>query len=244
MSNNQDLLKGMQLEIGEHTHPNDGMCAMELVSWLAGEKFSCSPDCVSFTIRQVFQVFNDNLPKRARARLLDYLPRIVGTAYGEVEAEAERLDFMVWFMIRDCIPTTLHQFAHRLEIREQFDRFKESETVDLAKENFLAVMTSIRSQVADEYMGNKLFNIQNLGMSVFRNYSDEFMVNYTPGEVASIIVDCQFIWRDGWEMPFRCIEGLVQVEPVTDGFSDTPEHLFHMARKMLGAPELHHLETV
>lgn len=73
-------IEKMKLATGAHKRVEDGACAMELVSWIAGEPFSDHPNCVSFVIGAFVRRFNDRLNDEDRQKLKPYLPRIIGTA--------------------------------------------------------------------------------------------------------------------------------------------------------------------
>ena len=56
---------------------------MEAAAWLAGEKHSATPECVSFAIVRFLSIWNDHLQQQDRDHLLKpLLPRILGTAPG------------------------------------------------------------------------------------------------------------------------------------------------------------------
>jgi hypothetical protein len=65
---------------GAHATPDDGRCAMEWVSYLAGEPHSDQPACVSPALRAFCVSLNDNLAGERRQRLRPYLTRTIGTA--------------------------------------------------------------------------------------------------------------------------------------------------------------------
>jgi hypothetical protein len=68
------------LSHGRHATPPDGMCAMEWVSYLAGEPHGDQPACVSPVLRAFCTTLNDGLQRAQRQRLLPYLTRAIGTA--------------------------------------------------------------------------------------------------------------------------------------------------------------------
>jgi hypothetical protein len=75
---------------GSHRTRADGMCAMEMVAWLAGEPHSDGPSCTCPVIAAFVRAFNDFLPDAdARDRWLRrLLPRLIHTvASREVERE-------------------------------------------------------------------------------------------------------------------------------------------------------------
>lgn len=68
------------LAYGTHASPQDGRCAMEWVSYLAGEPHSDQPTCVSPVLRAMCIALNDGLDQEPRQRLRPYLARTIGTA--------------------------------------------------------------------------------------------------------------------------------------------------------------------
>jgi hypothetical protein len=65
---------------GTHASPDDGRCAMEWVSYLAGEPHGDHPRCVSPVLRAFCTTLNDTLENEPRQRLRPYLARTIGTA--------------------------------------------------------------------------------------------------------------------------------------------------------------------
>jgi len=93
------------LSCGTHATPAEGRCAMEWVSYLAGEPHSDSPSCVSPVLRALCISLNDGLPDVARQRLRPYLARTIGTA-GDGLDEARAWLAMDW-LIRTYAPRWL-----------------------------------------------------------------------------------------------------------------------------------------
>jgi hypothetical protein len=92
-------LKYQKLSRGKHA-PSDGkMCMMEAVSFLAGEKFTDHPECVSPVIATFCRVWNDDLQQSDRNRLLLPLMRdVIGTrtTYADEEIRSDMaLDWLV-----------------------------------------------------------------------------------------------------------------------------------------------------
>ena len=99
------------LAYGTHATPDEGRCAMEWVSYIAGEPHSDEPACVSPAVRAFCTTFNDSLEEGPRQRLRPYLARTIGTA-------ADGLDEMrAWlamdWLIRMYTPTWLAAAGHR-----------------------------------------------------------------------------------------------------------------------------------
>ncbi|HEY4824525.1 MAG TPA: hypothetical protein VIH49_05700 [Solirubrobacteraceae bacterium] len=93
------------LAYGTHATPDDGRCAMEWVSHLAGEPHSDQPKCVSPALRAICIALNDGLEHEPRQRLRPYLTRTIGTAYDGLD-EARSWMAMDW-LIREYTPTWL-----------------------------------------------------------------------------------------------------------------------------------------
>jgi hypothetical protein len=68
------------LAYGTHPNPQDGRCAMEWVAYLAGERHSDQPRCVSPAVRALCVALNDGLDGGERQHLRPYLTRTIGTA--------------------------------------------------------------------------------------------------------------------------------------------------------------------
>jgi hypothetical protein len=79
----------LTLAHGSHLTPEQGMCVMEAVSYVAGEPFSDSPACVSPVIAAFLRSWNDGLPDDAtRTRLLaPLIPRVIGTRTTDADEE-------------------------------------------------------------------------------------------------------------------------------------------------------------
>lgn len=68
------------LAYGTHATPEQGRCAREWVSHLAGEPHSDEPACVSPALRALCIMLNDGLADVPRQRLRPCLARTIGTA--------------------------------------------------------------------------------------------------------------------------------------------------------------------
>ena len=74
-------LQTLTLGKGSHTTFENGVCALEAVAWLAGEKHSDRPSCACPVIAGVVRQWNDQLPDDERRNRLirPLLAKIVGT---------------------------------------------------------------------------------------------------------------------------------------------------------------------
>lgn len=93
------------LAFGTHATAEDGRCAMEWVSYLAGEPHGDDPVCVSPVLRAYCTSLNDSLADGPRQRLRPYLTRTIGTAQDGLDEERSWLA-MDW-LIRTYAPTWL-----------------------------------------------------------------------------------------------------------------------------------------
>jgi hypothetical protein len=93
------------LAYGTHANPDDGRCAMEWVSHLAGEPHSDQPRCVSSVLRAICIALNDGLEDAPRQRLRPYLARTIGTSDDGLDSARSWLA-MDW-LVRVYAPTWL-----------------------------------------------------------------------------------------------------------------------------------------
>ena len=93
------------LAYGTHATPDEGRCAMEWVSYLAGEPHGDEPACVSPVLRAFCITLNDSLEDAPRQRLRPYLARTIGTAEDGLD-EVRSWMAMDW-LIRSYAPAWL-----------------------------------------------------------------------------------------------------------------------------------------
>ncbi len=78
--NSDRLAQIITLAAGSHEKFSEGVCAMEAVAYVAGEKFSDHPKCACPVIGAYMRAWNDALPQADRDRLLlPLIPRLVGS---------------------------------------------------------------------------------------------------------------------------------------------------------------------
>ncbi len=73
-------LDDLTLQAGGHSSPEQGLCVMEAVAYMAGEKHSDMPQCVSPVLRAYGMRLNDSLPDDRRQALKQFVPALIGTA--------------------------------------------------------------------------------------------------------------------------------------------------------------------
>ena len=102
----QDL-PTISLSSGAHRSINDGACVMELVSYVAGEPWSDSPECTCPVIAVFLRSWNDALPDAERDALLrPLIPRLIGTK-GADALERRRAMMAADWLIRVHTPAWL-----------------------------------------------------------------------------------------------------------------------------------------
>lgn len=99
-------LDTLVLDEGSHSSPDEGMCVMEAVAFVAGEPFSDHPACASPTIGAFLRSWNDALDDDARQELKSYIPRLVGSASTK-KVEQRRAWLATDYLVRTCAPAFL-----------------------------------------------------------------------------------------------------------------------------------------
>lgn len=100
-----DRYAAITLAKGAHGNPGDGMCLMEAVAFLAGERFSDRPACVSPVLGEFGRSLNDLLPTPQRQELVALIPSLVGTA-GDGYDVGRGFMALDW-LARVCVPAYL-----------------------------------------------------------------------------------------------------------------------------------------
>jgi hypothetical protein len=102
----RELAEIVRLQQGRHRRPDDGVCAMELVAWMSGERHTDHPQSVSPVIAAFTRSFNDALPSDHRQRLGVLTARMIGTR-GTREQELWRCEVLWNWMITLAVPEWL-----------------------------------------------------------------------------------------------------------------------------------------
>lgn len=95
----------LRLSSGSHSNPDDGMCLLEAVSYVAGEAFTDRPKCVSKVLGTFGRALNDALGYSRRQELIPFISKLIGTA-GDGFDETRTYMALDWF-IRTYTPTWL-----------------------------------------------------------------------------------------------------------------------------------------
>ena len=102
----RELAEIVRLQKGRHRRPEDGVCAMELVAWMAGESHTDHPQSVSPVIAAFSRCFNDALDSAHRQRLGLLTAQMIDT-YGSPEVELVRSEMLWNWMIMVAVPEWL-----------------------------------------------------------------------------------------------------------------------------------------
>lgn len=101
------LLDRHPLRRGAHPSRDAGLCAMELVAWLAGEPHSDEPQCACPVAAAVVRATNDTLDDQARERWLRPLVPLLVHSRGTAELERRRGWLVVDCLVRELLPMWL-----------------------------------------------------------------------------------------------------------------------------------------
>jgi hypothetical protein len=103
------LLDRHPLRRGAHPSRSDGLCAMELVAWLAGEPHSDEPQCACPVAAAIVRATNDTLDDQARERLLRPLVPLLVQSRGSAAVERRRGLLVLDCLVRELLPQWLRQ---------------------------------------------------------------------------------------------------------------------------------------
>ena len=132
----------LRLGNGSHQGPDEGVCLMEAVAWLAREPHSDEPKCVCPVLGAFGRGLNDRLDIERRQRLKPLIPALVGTA-SDGQAEARGFMAMDW-IVRTYTPAWLRlaRLDTDAEGLESLPEIVHMETLDAARGRLGAVRRS------------------------------------------------------------------------------------------------------
>ena len=111
------LIDQYPLRRGAHPTRDDGMCAMEMVAWLAGEPHSDEPRCTCPVIAAFVRACNDALGDAARTRLLRPLVPLLVNTRSTAARERQRGLLVVDMLVRQLVPLWLGRHRRHEEAR-------------------------------------------------------------------------------------------------------------------------------
>ena len=131
-----EQLQTITLGKGSHGSFEKGVCALEAVAWLAGEKHSDKPSCACSVIAAVVRQWNDQLPDdESRNRLIrPLLAKIVGTRiFGDVKQNDVVMMKRMWLVQDWNMRVRTPAFLRLAKLEENAQALAElPEVVDLA----------------------------------------------------------------------------------------------------------------
>jgi hypothetical protein len=122
---------------GAHESPDEGLCAMEAAAWLAGHPHSDRPRCTSEVIAAYIRHLNDHMPDEERARLIIYLPQIIGIP--EDDWDHLRNELFAWHAVHLFAPAALQHLGfedHARTLESQLRFWEAKEAADAMVEEF------------------------------------------------------------------------------------------------------------
>jgi hypothetical protein len=134
-------LSQYRLGRGSHQTMHNGMCAMELASHLAGERWSAAPKCVCQVIQIVTIMANDGMDDETRNRLvLPLIPSVLNTR-GSAALELRRAVLVMDWCQRIALPPILDRVEalqpYATALRELPEATKPSEVVNPERRGFI-----------------------------------------------------------------------------------------------------------
>lgn len=152
-------LDRLLLKSGSHSDRSNGLCAMEVVAWMAGEPHSDQPVCACPVIGAFMRAWNDAIPDDTRRTelLKPFLPRLVGTK-SSAAVEQTRADLALDWLVRVQTPVwldlaKLHEDAAALRaLTPLLDRsaiLASQAALNLARERAAAAGAAARAAARD-----------------------------------------------------------------------------------------------
>lgn len=125
--NNFDFTSIPQLElsVGEHPTPEEGVCFYEAVAFFAGEPHSDRPKCACPVLTAYGISLNDNMPDDLRNRLLiPMIGRVAGTR--DESSERARAEFLAMWAVNKILPLALRaeDFEAQAQALERADSLR------------------------------------------------------------------------------------------------------------------------
>lgn len=107
-------VKTIKLESGSH-EPSEGKgCVMEIVSMLAGEKWTDTPDCACPVLTSFAIATNDWMDDDERQLLWPFTTRLVGSRGGPTTTRDRALRMADW-ACREIVPLAMEAEGHKAE---------------------------------------------------------------------------------------------------------------------------------
>jgi hypothetical protein len=158
----REIPEGLVLKSGSHTSFENGVCAMELASWLAGEPWSFQPQCVCPVINAFMVAWNDRIrdDERRTRLLLPIIPKVIGTRSSS-EVELARSLLCADWIVREALPAWLEHVPALAEQLAVFTNAKPIQSWDDWRAMLAPMRTArnearkVRNKAWDEFWEKK-----------------------------------------------------------------------------------------
>ena len=222
----EDLMYRLPIARGAHYNPEEGMCAMELVSWLAGEKeFSHYPKCTCPVISEFVGLINDSMDQKNRDRLWAYLPEFVGTVSQEHESER------IQFLIRDMREYRIHDVLDKFEsewsavraLRQFYEDVVPHDQFDVVHSMLYHQAINDESNDHPESVIDMVYKVYTAMRAVGDVPPREMTSNFdcgsvVPNLVGALIDYCHIMKEENYDPAFEVLEELLKIGPKGTGF--------------------------
>lgn len=111
----QRLIERVPLQRGAHPDRAAGLCAMEMVAWLAGEPHSDEPACACPVVGAFVRACNDAMDDERRNRHLRPLVPVLVNSRGSAADERARGFLVLDVLVRELVPALLRRRRQRDE---------------------------------------------------------------------------------------------------------------------------------
>jgi hypothetical protein len=139
-------LDDLSLKRGAHHSADQGMCIMEAVAFMAGERFSDRPECACPIIAAILRRWNDRVGNTYRQELKRYIPLLIGSK-STPEVETKRAWMAVDWEIRVSFP----MFLEIIKLNAHADKLRNlSEIKDRATFDAIRPMVYAAREAAHE----------------------------------------------------------------------------------------------
>ncbi len=140
-------LDKIMLKVGAHEDLNDGACVMELVSFMAGEKWSDNPECSCPVLAAFARRINDRMNDEYRQKLKPLIPKLLNSVDNQKRKVRRE------FFAHQAITIFLPLLTDALELTEISTKLREFKIGDwiAARVYIYSVKPEIRAKAAYAY---------------------------------------------------------------------------------------------
>lgn len=137
------LLEELTLESGSHSTPEDGLCVMEAVAYIAGEPHSDRPQCACPILTSYMISLNDSMTKDERVLLKPYIERLINT---RDDNSQKRMDILAKAALTKFAPYTLELTGDKI-LKEHAAKLRVLDCKDMKIARAAARAAAVRKPV-------------------------------------------------------------------------------------------------